>query len=110
MFRFYWAAAQKTGGAVIREDVGRQLEAEYGVNPLRYWKDPSPAEVEARKAAHKKGALEVKRELLKTTEGRTNIKTNARGEPLWDDDVHGEFVVLVVKINKGDGLTEYGRI
>lgn len=89
MFRFYWAAAQKTNGAVTREDVGRQLEAEYGVNLLLYWKEPSLAEVEARKAAHKKGSLEVKRELLKTPGARTYIKTNARGEPLWDEDIHG---------------------
>ncbi|KAI1608819.1 hypothetical protein EDD36DRAFT_94440 [Exophiala viscosa] len=107
MYEFYWAAAQKTGGAVTREDVGRQLEAEYGVSPLPYLKEQSLAEIEARKAKFKEAALKLKRELLRTPEGRTYIKTNARGEPLWDESIHGEFVVLVVKINKGDGLTEY---
>ncbi|KIV83578.1 hypothetical protein PV11_05594 [Exophiala sideris] len=110
MFEFYWAAAQKTGGAVTREDVGRQLEAEYGVNPSPYLKEKSPAEIEAQKAQCKEASLKLKRELLRTPEGRTYVKTNARGEPLWDESINGEFVVLVVKINKGDGLTEYGPV
>ncbi|KAK4945778.1 hypothetical protein LTR10_015126 [Elasticomyces elasticus] len=56
------------------------------------------------------GRGELKRELLRTPEGRTYVKTNTRGEPLWDESINGEFVVLVVKINKGDGLTEYGPV
>jgi len=109
MYEFYWAAAQKTSGAVTREDVGRQLEAEYGVNPLPYLKEKSAAEIEEQKAVYKEAALKMKRELLKT-EARPYIKTDARGEPLWDESIDGEFVVLVVKINKGDGLTEYNQV
>lgn len=82
----------------------------YGVNPIPYLPNLSPEQVEMRKAEYKRGAIQLKRELLKTPEGRQHVRVDRRGEPVWDEAVNGEFVVLVVKTNKGDGLTEFGRI
>lgn len=43
MLERYWTAAQKTGGEVTWEDCGRQLAAEYGVDPLPFYVEPSEA-------------------------------------------------------------------
>ncbi len=110
LFNCYWAAAQKTGGLVTKEDVGRQLEAEYGINPLPYFKEPTIAEAEKRRAVYKEGMMKIKRKMMKTPEGRGYIPVDGRGNPVWDEAVNGEFTMLVVKINKGNGLTEYRRI
>ena len=54
--------------------------------------------------------MELKREVLKTSVGRQHVPVDSKGDPVWDDAINGEFVVLLVKINKGDGLTEFGRV
>ena len=110
MYNSYWAAAQKTKGAVTKEDVGRQLEAEYGVNPLPYVKEPTAELVERRGAIYKEGMMKIKQLMLEKAEVRQYIKVDGRGIPIWDEAVNGEFTMLVVKINKGDGLMEYGTV
>jgi len=54
--------------------------------------------------------MDMKRAMLKQPEARKYIPVDARGEPVWDEKKNGQFVVLVVRINKGDGLTEYGQV
>ena len=109
LFNYYWAAAQKAG--VSKEDVGRQLEAEYGVNPIPFLPPPpTQAEADARKASFKEKSLGVKRELLKNSEARPYIPVDARGEPVWDEEKNGEFVVIVVRTDKGRGLSEFGTV
>ncbi|KAF2134011.1 hypothetical protein P153DRAFT_427887 [Dothidotthia symphoricarpi CBS 119687] len=108
LWDYYWSAAQKVH--LTKEDIGRQLEAEYGVNPGPYIPTLSKEELTRRKAIFKKNSMDLKRAMLKSAEGRKVIPVDDDGEPLWDDAVNGQFVVLVDKINKGDGLTEYGRV
>lgn len=38
------------------------------------------------------------------------IKVDALGEPIWDESINGEFVVIVVKVDNGDGLNEFGMV
>lgn len=52
----------------------------YGVNPVPYLPPPpKPAEVRARRAAYKELVMELKREMLKTPEGRKYIPVDAHG-------------------------------
>jgi hypothetical protein len=82
----------------------------YGVNPIPYLPPPPTKEqAEARKAAFKKESMKLKRELLKMPEARSYIPVDEKGEPIWNEEINGEFVVLV-KIDKGRGLKEFGRV
>ncbi|KAF2103749.1 hypothetical protein NA57DRAFT_50618 [Rhizodiscina lignyota] len=108
---YYVATAKKAG--VSKEDVGLQLEAEYGV-PWTYMPTPKPEwtgpQAEAMKAKFKEASLQVKRQLMKNPEARRYIPTNANGDIVWDEEKNGQFAVLVVKIDKGDGLREFGEV
>ena len=73
----------------------------------------TPAEIaqaaereEGKRATFKKHMLEVYRVLLKQPEGKQAIKVDSQGEPLWDDAIHGQYTVLVARLEKGDGLKE----
>lgn len=80
--------------------------------------DPTPwlpvltkQQMKHRKAVFKAKSLELKRAMLKADpEARNIIPVDARGEPVWDEKIHGEYAVLVVKISKADGVTEYGPV
>ena len=108
---FYVAAAAIAG--VPKADVGLQLEAEYGV-PWTYL--PTPAtemtgpEAAHKKALHKQKSLQMKRAMLKTAEGRRIIPVDDRGEPIWDEAKNGQFALIVVRIDKNEGLQEFGRV
>ncbi|KAI6085164.1 hypothetical protein F4821DRAFT_241296 [Hypoxylon rubiginosum] len=106
---YYVAAAAKAG--VAKEDVGRQLEAEYGV-PWTYLPTPGPErtgpEAEAMKAKFKEQSLFLKRKISKTEEGRKLIPVDKHGNVIWDEERNGQFAVIVVKIDKGDGYQEFG--
>jgi hypothetical protein len=54
--------------------------------------------------------MDMKRAMLKEPEASKSIPVDARGEPIWDEKKNGQWVVMVHKINKGDGLTEYGEV
>lgn len=110
LWDYYWAAAQMTG-ELSKEDIGRQLEAEYGVNPIPCLPPPPTMEEEAQqKAEFKEKSLATKREMLKHAETRKYIPTGPKGEPVWDEKKMGQFALLVVKIDKGDGLDEFGPL
>jgi hypothetical protein len=96
---------------LTKKDVGRQLEAEYGVNPLPYEVVETEEERMRRQAVYRQGLGEVKKILRgKVQEARGLIPVDEKGEPVFDEKVNGEFAVLVVKIDKGDGLREFGRV
>ncbi|KAK4539929.1 hypothetical protein LTR36_009971 [Oleoguttula mirabilis] len=84
----------------------------YGVNPIPYLPPPpAPAELEARKAEFRASSMAMKREMLvKLSDARAYIPVDARGELVWSEAEHGEFAVLVVKIDKGRGLQEFGSV
>ena len=110
IWNFYVAAATKAG--VSKTDVGKQLEAEYGV-PHQYL--PTPAtekngwEPEARKKVFEVNSLRIKKARLKTPAAKY-VPVNEKGVPLWDETQDGEFAVTVVKIDKEDGLREFGEV
>ncbi|KAJ5365649.1 hypothetical protein N7517_008535 [Penicillium concentricum] len=102
LFDYYWAAAQIAG--VSQEDIGRQ----YGVNLVPSLPfPPTPGEVETRKTQFKIESMEKLRQMLKHPEIRKLIPVDARGKPIWDETKHGEFCVLVVKIDQECGLEEF---
>ncbi|CAI7607398.1 unnamed protein product [Penicillium glandicola] len=106
LFDYYWAAAQIAG--VSKEDIGHQLEAEYGVNPVPFLPSrPNTAEIEARKSAHKTATLKMFRRILKLPEGQKYISVDVCGKPVWDEAKNGELCVLVGKIDKGSSLQEF---
>lgn len=43
-------------------------------------------------------------------EARAYVPVDGNGEPAWDESINGEFALIVVKIDKGSGLTEFGRV
>lgn len=100
MLAWYWAAAQQTGGLVTREDCGRQLAAEYGVDALAFYVEPIEREKVERRRRFKEESMRLKREMLKTGRGKWYIPTDARGEPVWNEAVNGQYVVVVEKIAK----------
>lgn len=108
IYDYYVAAAEKAG--VSRADVALQLEAEYGVNPIPYLTPPTAEEVEQRKISFKRESLKMKREMLKNPEARKYIPVDENGEPIWDEKKHGEFALIVVKIDKDEGLEEFGGV
>lgn len=83
----------------------------YGVNPIPFLPPaPTQEQIEARKVAFKKESLKLKREMLKMPEARTYIPVDKHGEPVWDEKINGEFALIVAKIDKGNGLTEFGSV
>lgn len=54
--------------------------------------------------------MKIKREMLKMPEARAYIPVDARGQPLWDEKKNGQFALVVVKIDKADGLKEFGPV
>lgn len=108
---YYVAAARKAG--VSKEDVGQQLEAEYGV-PWSYMPVPKPewtgAKAEKLKRDFKRESLKVKRELMRVPEARAYIPLDEKGQIIWDEEKNGQFAVLVVKIGKGEVLQEFGQV
>ncbi|KAL5417182.1 hypothetical protein PMIN06_000922 [Paraphaeosphaeria minitans] len=109
IWNYWWAAGRKVG--LAKEDIGRQLEAEYGVDPTPWLPVLSKAQLLQRKAVFKAKSLDLKRAMLESDpEARKVIPVDSKGEPVWDEEVHGEYAVLVVKISKADGVTEYGAV
>ena len=102
---FYVAAAAIAG--VPKTDVGLQIEAEYGV-PWTYLPTPATEET-GPKAAHRKAlfkqkSLQMKRAMLKHPEGKKYIPVDNRGEPIWNEAKNGQFALIVVRIDKSEGL------
>lgn len=48
--------------------------------------------------------------MLKHPEARAVTPVDSRGELIWDDAKNGQFVLIVVKIDKDQGLLEFGRV
>jgi hypothetical protein len=82
----------------------------YGIDPTSWLLVMTQIQIEHCKAVYNKDSLRMKREMLKHPESRPYIPVDKHGEPIWDEKINGQYTVLVVKINKGDGLTEYGEI
>ncbi|KAF2451690.1 hypothetical protein P171DRAFT_515658 [Karstenula rhodostoma CBS 690.94] len=109
IWNYWWAAGRKVD--LAKEDIARQLEAEYGVDPTPWLPVLNETQMKHRKAVFKAKSLDLKRAMLKADpEARKIIPVDAEGEPVWDEKVHGEYAVLVVKISKADGVTEYGPV
>ena len=77
---------------------------------------PTPAtemtgpEADYRREVFKRESLKLKRYMLTTPQGREQIPADANGEPIWDEAKNGQFALIVVKIDKGEGLQEFGLI
>ncbi|KAK3326921.1 hypothetical protein B0T19DRAFT_440946 [Cercophora scortea] len=112
IYEYYAAAAEIAG--VSKDDVAQQLEAEYGLNPMPYLMQipaPTPEQVAERKAKFKKQSLAMMRIMLVASEeARNHIPVDDNDDPIWDEERNGEFCLMVVKIDKGDGLTEHGLV
>lgn len=62
------------------------------------------AQVERNKAKHKRTKMEMMRQMRKN--GVPIPLDPATGDVAWDDEKHGEFVVLVTRVDKATGLKE----
>jgi hypothetical protein len=47
---------------------------------------------------------------LKLPEARKYIPVDKAGEPIWKEEVNGEFALILVKIGKGRALKEFGGV
>ncbi|CAJ2504290.1 Uu.00g116840.m01.CDS01 [Anthostomella pinea] len=110
---YYVAAAAAAG--VARQEVGAQLEAEFGV-PWRYMPTPPGPErtwpeAEAVKAAYKTKSLKMTRTMRQQiAEARALIPVDGNGDVVWDEAKNDQYAMLVVRIDKGDGLREFGEV
>ncbi|KZV87847.1 hypothetical protein EXIGLDRAFT_839635 [Exidia glandulosa HHB12029] len=113
IFEQLWPAAQRAG--LTRADLGRQLEAEWGANPeplifyprtkreLTVWEAQRADEA----AKYKVTSMRIKREMARAargTEHEGSVKTDARGQPLWDEEVNGQYVVILSRLHKGTDI------
>ncbi|KAK0457014.1 uncharacterized protein EV420DRAFT_1480889 [Desarmillaria tabescens] len=101
-FEFYEAAGKKAG--LPANDVGRQFEAEYGVNPLvrRTPEQNDPmwrtAYDRAKESIHKKYTLPVLRQLSQHPKTRGTVPLDSNGEPIYDPKVYGRFAFIITKL------------
>ncbi|KXT00968.1 hypothetical protein AC578_8207 [Pseudocercospora eumusae] len=107
---YYVAAANKVG--LRKEEIGAQFEMEYGVpwtlmpKAKPEWTGP---QAEALKAKFKEQGLKFKKTLLEHPDAKKYIPTDENGEIIWDEAKNGQFAVMVHKIDKQDGLMEFGE-
>ncbi|KAF7196030.1 hypothetical protein HII31_02656 [Pseudocercospora fuligena] len=108
---YYVAAANKVG--LRKEEIGAQFEMEYGV-PWTLMRKAKPdwtgPEAEALKAEFKEQGLKFKQTLLEHPDAKKYIPTDDNGEIIWNEEKNGQFAVMVHKIDKQDGLTEFGEV
>jgi hypothetical protein len=50
--------------------------------------------------------MEVLRKAAASPETKDLIPVDSTGEPVWIPEIHGEFVVIVKSMEKGDGLAD----
>ncbi|KAK0189395.1 hypothetical protein F5146DRAFT_1050800, partial [Armillaria mellea] len=106
-FEYYEAAGKKAG--LPASDVGRQFEAEYGVNILArrtseqndpMWRN---AYDRAKESIHKKYMLPILKQLSKHPKTRGTAPVDSNGEPIYDPKVHGRFAFIITKVSKKTG-------
>ncbi|KAJ6612143.1 hypothetical protein B0H10DRAFT_2192614 [Mycena sp. CBHHK59/15] len=104
-------AAKKAG--VPLENLRVQLTEEYGMDPLTVAPPPPRndaeraalnTQLEKEKAKHKKKKMGMMRQMRDM--GAPIPLDPVTGDVAWDDGKHGEFVVLVTRVDKATGLEE----
>ncbi|KAJ7035044.1 hypothetical protein C8F04DRAFT_1099902 [Mycena alexandri] len=104
-------AAKKAGVPV--ENLRAQLTEEYGMDPLTAAPPPPRndteralrnAEAERVKADHKRNKMAMMRQMRK--QGAPIPLDLKTGDVAWNDEIHGQFVVLVTRVDKATGLKE----
>ncbi|KAK0433196.1 hypothetical protein EV421DRAFT_1910345 [Armillaria borealis] len=109
MFEYYEAAGKKAG--IPASDVGRQFEAEYGINPLR-WRtkeqnDPAwrKAYDGAKEAIHKKHTIPILKAMNQSqVVPRGMIPVDKSGNPVYDPKINGRFSLIITKVSKATGM------
>ncbi|KAJ7475840.1 hypothetical protein FB451DRAFT_1397238 [Mycena latifolia] len=112
MWLHFEPAAKKAG--VPLENLRAQLTKEYGMDPLTA-ASPAPrndleraawnAQLARNKAAHKKNKMAIMRQMR--DKGAPIPLDLVTGDVAWNDETHGEFVVLVTRVDKATGLEEF---
>ncbi|PBK69322.1 hypothetical protein ARMSODRAFT_1004112 [Armillaria solidipes] len=106
-FEYYEAAGKKAG--LPASDVGRQFEAEYGVNILARrtpeqndprWRN---AYDRAKESIHKRYMLPILKQLSQHPKTRGTVPVDSNGEPIYDPKVHGRFAFIITKVSKKTG-------
>ena len=80
------------------------VDCRYGANPLKGREPDSPrrAAQQARRAqAYKRGKLKILTLFARMNPGK--VELDARGQVIWKDEMHGEFVVMATRIDKTTG-------
>ncbi|KAK7469351.1 hypothetical protein VKT23_003830 [Stygiomarasmius scandens] len=98
LWEVYEVAARKAG--ISRADVGRQFEAEFGVDMSRYL--PSRQECSDPEMKSRLEDWENRRRSSWREGKQPLMEAMNVGRP-WDDNVHGQFALLVTKINRKTG-------
>ncbi|KAK0483036.1 hypothetical protein EDD18DRAFT_1200689 [Armillaria luteobubalina] len=110
MFEYYEAAGKMAG--ILASDVGRQFEAEYGLNPLR-WRtneqnDPAwrKAYEGAKEAIHKKNTMPILKALSESQVVPRGMfpAVDKRGNPIYDPKINGRFALIITKVSKATGI------
>ncbi|KAJ7637752.1 hypothetical protein DFH06DRAFT_1302675 [Mycena polygramma] len=105
-------AAKKAG--VPLDNLKAQLTEEYGMDPLTAAPPPPRnhaeratlnAELARSKAKYKEQKMEIMRQMRSA--GASVPLDPITGDVAWDDEKHGEFVVMVTRVDKATGLKEF---
>ncbi|KAJ6576421.1 hypothetical protein DFH09DRAFT_1078035 [Mycena vulgaris] len=112
MWLHFEPAAKKAG--VPLENLRAQLTEEYGLDPLTA-APPQPrndmeraalnAQLTRKKAEHRRTKMSMMRKMREM--GAPIPLDPVTGDVAWDDEKHGEFVVLVTRVDKATGLEEF---
>ena len=99
-FDFYCAAARKIG--LRFDDVARQFETEFSVDPLKNRQHDGLE----RSAWESEIAMEYRRlktKILKMTAALYPklVKVDDQGEPIWDGEKHGRYAMVVTRTDQG---------
>ena len=83
------------------DDVARQFEAEFGVDPLKNRQPDGPE----RSAWESEIAVEYRRlktKILKMTAALypNLVKVDEKREPIWDEEKHGRYAMVVTRTDK----------
>jgi len=98
--------SKTSGGFVLVHAEISDSESKYNANPL-LGREPDSPERAAREAKAAQEHKEHKMKILKTAardkEYRHLVELDAKGEPIWKEEKHGQFVGMATRIDRAIG-------
>lgn len=109
IWRYYEVRGRVAG--VARADMGKQMMAEYGVDPtyLPFSQQLSRRRIPGSRVEYKQETLQMYRKIAVGPKGEEFVGLTDEWGLDVKKDRRDEFRMIVVKIDKGDGYLEFGE-